>query len=74
MKIRVIMKTPDALNDAIERAVEDEMPAGDSEDLEGEFVTRTMAARKIAEKWFSYGELVTLVIDTEANTCTVESH
>lgn len=70
MRVRITLKTPDALNDAIERAAEDEVggPPDDDEAF-NELVAKT---KKLAERWFQYGELVTLVLDTEAETCTVE--
>ena len=51
MKIRITMKTPDALNDSISDA---ELEEEDEE-----------VVRKIANQYFSYGEYVTIEIDTE---------
>lgn len=62
MKFTVRMKTPDALCEAIEAA----MDINDDNHLQlGEHM------EDVANKWFLYGELVNLEIDTEAGTCTV---
>lgn len=57
MKFTILLKSPDSLHYAIENATSDE----DS----------VVEIRKLCEKWFKYGELVTLTIDTEAKTCVV---
>jgi hypothetical protein len=88
MKIRVTMKTPDAVDDAISRAIEDH-PEGVVVSVKGKPVAGTpqmsfvgsidedsresleAAIKKLSEKWFRYGETVTLEIDTEQGTCVV---
>ena len=70
IKFEVAMKTPDALDRAIDEAVMDyrhanpEFDPEDSDDLADEL-------RKICKRWFKYDECVTLNIDAEAGTCTV---
>lgn len=57
MKITVSMKCPDALDQAINEA------------------TSTMQEeaeiKKLCDKWFKWGEYVTLEIDTDTGTCVV---
>jgi len=57
MKFRVTMKTPDALDSVIDA----DMPAG----------VDTLEIHNLCKKWFKYGELLTVEIDVEAETCTV---
>ncbi len=73
MKIKISMKDPDTLDDAISEAVEDEMTVTDLDEEEAEAVAkiRHQTVKKICAKWFKYGEYLTVVIDTEAQTCTV---
>lgn len=56
MKINVMMKTPDCLEYA-------------AEDLNEEEKEKFLS---LCERWFRYGECVTLEIDTESETCTVK--
>ena len=74
MKIKVTMKDPDTLHDAVADAVRDEVAglAGLSKD-EREAVEekRREAAMKAASQWFRYSEYLTVEIDTEARTATV---
>jgi len=72
MKIRITMKTPDVLQDAIDNAVfiteanqgGDEMSSAEVEHV------RSSATLK-ARKWFKYGEYLTVELDTESGTCVV---
>lgn len=57
MKFQVSMKCPDAVDDAIAEAAQDE--------------DEKMDAKRAAEKWFKYGEYLTVQIDTDAGTATV---
>jgi ABC-type amino acid transport substrate-binding protein len=57
MKITVSMKCPDALDQAI----------NDATDTMQEWAE----IKKLCEKWFKWGEYVTLEIDTDAGTCIV---
>ncbi len=63
MLITVHMKTPDALDRAISDVIHDRDIDDDKE-----------AILAICEKWFSYGECVTIVIDTVAKTATVREN
>lgn len=67
MKIRVTMKTADALDDAIHEAVRN-ISFDDPPELR---VARKEQACALAGKWFRYGESVTLEIDTTKRTCVV---
>ena len=72
MKIRVTMKDPDTLHDAIEEAVNEDIDAALPED-EREALSgcRIEKVRDLASTWFEYGEYLTVEIDTEAKTCVV---
>lgn len=77
MKFKVIMKSADALQDAIERAIVDAFMKREvdsqnmNEEEEAEFDALAVEAGKKASKWFKYGELIALEVDTENNTCIV---
>lgn len=71
MKIRVSMKTPDALHEAIKEAIDRSGVAKNDYDMCQLIEDRII---KIAKRWFSYNESVELEIDTEAETCTVLSN
>lgn len=74
MKIKVTMKDPDTLHDAVADAVRDEVAglAGLSEDeREAVAETRQTALMEAAGKWFRYSEYLTVEIDTDAGTATV---
>jgi hypothetical protein len=72
MKITIIMKTPDALRDAIERTSGDEvggpLDSPEHDERFHELVNQTMTS---ASKWFKYEECVTLELDTITQTCVV---
>lgn len=63
MKFQASMKCPDALDRAIEEAAKDIPNGGRDEAI--------ASAKKICEKWFKYGEYLTVEVDTEAKTCNV---
>ena len=74
MKFKVTMKDPDTLHDAINDAVAAEVGAIenlDSEEKADLAVTRAEKVQEICQKWFRYGEYVTIEIDTEAKTAVV---
>lgn len=74
MKFQVTMKDPDSLHDAIDEAVKQDLSTVvglDDEDKESIAEIRADRVREIAERWFEYGEYLTVEIDTEAKTCTV---
>lgn len=56
MKIKIMMKSPDVLDYALENL----------DDEESETIKDNL------KKWFRYGEVVTLVYDTEQDTLTVK--
>lgn len=75
MKFHVLMKTPDALDDAIhEAALAQAIEEGEAEDREmsSEDMEDTITATKrLCEKWFKHSEYVELEIDTDKGTCIV---
>jgi hypothetical protein len=78
MKVEVTLKDPDTLYDALQEAeaeLRDELMAklGLSRDgAEAEAKSRVEKAQEVADKYFKYGEYVTLIIDDEADTITVK--
>lgn len=80
MKINITMKTPDALYEAAQeyanRMAEDKDNVKEIEDEYGGdknyyIQTQHELFEQIANKWFKYGEYVTLEIDTEEETCVI---
>lgn len=68
MNIRITFKTPDALEHAINDAIEAEgEKIGNSEREEMIEEIKDMASR-----WIKYGECITVEIDTEEQTCVVK--
>ncbi len=57
MTFNITMKTPDCLDYAIQEATQDE--------------NEQRKIRELCSKWFEYGECVTLIVDTDKNTCRV---
>lgn len=75
MIIDVVMKSPDVLQDSIEEAVSLHMaPCGGPPDelLQFDMEQEADRIKKMCEKWFKWGETVTLTIDTEKETCEVK--
>jgi len=70
MKFRVIMKTPDALEYALMTAYPVEESAS-QEAIEVASKGIEDAMELCERKWFRCGELLTVEIDTEAQTCVV---
>ncbi len=74
MKVRVTFKTPDAVQDSVdrevERAVDHVYRDGAESKQEAADDLRFQAVRAIS-KWVKYGECVTVEFDTEAGTATV---
>ena len=73
MKIKVTMKDPDTMYDAVLEAVKAEvkemgLPADEAESL---LELRTEKERSKMEKWFEYGEYLAVEFDTETMTATV---
>lgn len=72
MIFRVTMKCPDALERAIEEAAKNEMYGEIDEDRDYEqYRQHVEEATVLCNKWFKYGEYITVEIDTEAKTCVV---
>jgi len=67
------MKNPDALLDGIDDAIKEEieelqLPPDEAEAL---FEVRQERIKKIASKWFEYGEYLSVQIDTESESIAV---
>ena len=73
MKFTVTMKDPDALTDCIAGAARKEAHSLGLTDAESVAVqdAKMDVMQKAADRWFRYGEYLTVEIDTEANTCVV---
>jgi hypothetical protein len=73
MKIRIRLKSPDAIHDAVYSAAYDEMAEQDGDEfmesnVEG-FVSELFAGS--LRKWIAYKEYLTVEIDTEEETARV---
>lgn len=75
MKFTVTMKDPDTLHDAIEEAVVEYVNGLtghlDEDDREDIIQNRKEKIAEICQKWFRYGEYLSVEIDTEAGTASV---
>lgn len=74
MKIKVTMKDPDTLGDAVDDAVRTEIAridGLDAADREALFEGRREKVGELAAKWFKWGEYLSVEIDTDAGTATV---
>ena len=74
MKIRITMKDPDCLDDAIADQVKrelDKVEGVDPEEREQLVEARCERIREKLRKWFEYGEYLTVECDTEADTAIV---
>jgi len=81
MKFRVTMKTPDALDEAIQEIIQSDMvneldDGSDANEIlanldDDELERRIDEVKDACEKWFENGEYLTVEIDTEAQTCVV---
>lgn len=71
-KIQITFKDPDALNDCIRESIEREDISGLS-DAEKDAVieVRINKAREICDRWFRYGEYLTVEVDVDEETITV---
>lgn len=73
MKIKVTMKGPDAMIDAVQEAVKRDVCAMGLPDNEAKSLIK-MRAEKEREKlgkWFKYSEYLAVEFDTDAMTATV---
>ena len=73
MKIKVTMKDPDTMPDAVQNAVMGEVAEMELSDDEFNSMVELRTERVRAEmaKWFEYGEYLTVEFDTETMTATV---
>lgn len=77
MKFTVTMKDPDALHDSVYSNVSEEVGALELTDLdEIKELTdqRYNKAMEVVNRWFRFGEYLSVEIDTEAGTCVVLPH
>lgn len=78
MRFRVTLKSPDACRDSIEDRIEqykqelrEDHGYTDEETIEEMADAMDHELQAEAEKWFGYGEYLTVELDTEAHTCKV---
>lgn len=71
MIFRVTMKDPDVLYDGIEEALDDELKDMPEDEAEAIREIRREKAQEVAGQWFTYGEYLTVEVDTELNTIRV---
>lgn len=73
MKFKVYMKDTDVLHEGINDALDEELKASGLPDDEQEALRelRYEKASDVADKWFQYGEYLTVEIDTEKETIRV---
>lgn len=74
MKIKVTMKDPDVLHDAIRRSVRNELEkieGLDEDERESMEDARIEKAADKCSRWFRWGEYLTVEVDIDAGTCTV---
>lgn len=71
MKFQITLKDPDGIYDAVKAAVESNKPANLGE-LENTWIDLKMDGLfTTLNRWFEYGEYVTIEIDTDLMTATV---
>lgn len=73
MKIRIHFKDPDALQEAIDTALEAKPANLSQTEWEAVKEIRREEISEIADTWFEYGEYLTVELDTEAKTLKVIS-
>lgn len=79
MKLRITFKDPDALYNCIKEQVVDALPEDEREEYDRMNVReqnmfimdRVEDAQDAAREWLSFGEYVTIEVDTEERTCRV---
>lgn len=71
-KLRVTLKDPDVLYDAITELLDEELNPERPDEAIAVREVRHERYAEIASKWFQYGEYLTVVIDLEAKTIEVE--
>lgn len=71
MKIRIYLKDPDTLYDAISDSVENIQTGLSAEATEKIKEAHKEEYIELSRTWFEYGEYVMLEMDTEAKTCIV---
>ena len=73
MKIHIQLQDPDGVYDSVTNAIEETLD-GTLSEKEAELIVesrRTEVMEKL-KKWLTHGEILSLVIDTEAETATVK--
>ncbi|MEW6291270.1 MAG: hypothetical protein AB1545_15625 [Thermodesulfobacteriota bacterium] len=73
MKIEITLKDPDVLYDAIDYALEELQVSGvNEEEIEVIKKKRKESIMELCGKWFEYGEYLTVIVDTETESCVVK--
>lgn len=71
MIFQVTMKDTDVLHDGIDEALEENLKGMPDDEAEALREIRHEKASDVAGKWFTYGEYLTVEIDTEKGTIRV---
>jgi hypothetical protein len=71
MKLKITLKDPDGVYDAIQDAVKASLKEIEGLDKEELIENRHEKLGEQCEYWIKHGEYVTIEIDTEANTAVV---
>ncbi len=73
MKFIVTMKDPDALDIAIDDAIQDDESLLElaKDEQKAAIGVRKQRMRDVCKRWFEYGEYIRIEIDVEAGTATV---
>ena len=74
MKVKITMKSPDCVGEAIDEAVRDSVQAlgiTDPEEFEAVYDTRREKVGKQLGTWIEYSEYVTVEFDLDTMTATV---
>jgi hypothetical protein len=66
------MKCPDALEFAIENAIAKELQYQEMNEYENLACSKRKEVDNVVKKYFRYDEVLTVIIDTENQTCIVE--
>lgn len=74
MKFRITMKDPDGIYECTEDAIKRDVasiPGLSKDEREAVLEKRRDAVIDVRDRWFEYGDYVTVEIDTDAGTATV---
>lgn len=71
MKLRVTLKDPDCVYDAVDDLLDEELKEMPEDEAEAIKEIRREKYNEIASKWFSYGEYLSVEIDLDLKTIRV---